>query len=236
MHDMSDDRKALAILAHDLKAPLSAIIDLLGVIEKGYVSDINKTRDLVARASQKAETLIKMVDDILDCAVPSNNSKMKRETLRIFDIVKESIHTVKPFADSRNITLTYHPELWGERFVSGNYTFLLRVFNNILMNAIKYNKEIGQISIDCAEDIESKNISIRIRDTGVGIPEDEIDQVFDVFERGRYAGKNIDGSIGLGLSLVREIVKDHEGKVNLTSKVGEGTTVTITLPYMPRKK
>ena len=151
--------------------------------------------------------------------------------LNLFDIIDESFSIIKPYAHEKKITINYSQRSCQEKFVFGNYTFLLRAFNNIIMNAVKYNKENGSIDIRCFERF-NKLIIIEISDTGIGIPAEDIDKVFNIFARGREARKNIDGSIGLGLSLVKQIIKDHEGSIDLDSVVGEGTTITIKLPFM----
>jgi two-component system phosphate regulon sensor histidine kinase PhoR len=230
-----DEERVLAKMAHDIKAPLSAIVSILGVIQKGYVNDIDKVKELVSRASQKAVTLISMVDDILDYTLLANKSMMRREKIHLFDVFMDSISTMKPYADKRNITFAYNQELCKEKYVNGNYTFLLRAINNIIMNAIKYNKENGNITINCQENTNKNTITITITDTGIGVPEEDLDKIFQVFERGKYARKNIDGSLGLGLSLVKQIVEDHYGDINLTSTVGVGTAVALTLPLLKEK-
>jgi signal transduction histidine kinase len=230
--EMSEDRKALAIMAHDIKAPISAIKDILDVINKGYVQDEVKVMELVSRASQKAETVIVMLDDILDYTLLVNKTMMKREKVNLFEILKEAVSIMKPYVDKSNLTLSFDCDLTEEKYVYGNYTFLLRVFDNIIMNAIKYNKDNGKIIIDCSEDSRKKTITVSIKDTGIGIPKNEQKKVFKFFERGRYARKNVDGSIGLGLSLVKQIIEDHNGKIDLTSTVGVGTTIFLTIPLL----
>jgi two-component system phosphate regulon sensor histidine kinase PhoR len=228
----SEEGKAIATMAHDIKAPLSAIVSILGVIEKGYVNDIDKVKELVSRASQKAETIIAMVDDILDYTLLADKSMMKRENVHLVDVLKDSISTMKPYASTKDITLIYDYDLFKRKNVNGCYTFLLRAFNNIFTNAIKYNKKNGKITINCWENTDKDIITITVSDTGIGIPADELDKVFHIFERGKYARENINGGLGLGLALVKQIIEDHDGEIKLTSTVGVGTTITVTLPLL----
>lgn len=232
----NEDQKALAIMAHDLKAPLSAVIDLLDVINKGYVTDAGKIKDLVSRATQKAETLIVMLDDILDYTLLANRALLKLEVLNILEILKESFSMMQPYADGRGISVRFKRELTGELNVEGNYTFLLRVFNNILMNAVKYNKENGEIAVDFSEDTKKNAVIVTISDTGIGIPDEDMDKVFRIFERGKNARRNINGSLGLGLSLVKQIIEDHKGEIDVASTVGVGTTIVVTLPLIRKKE
>ncbi|HLP57325.1 MAG TPA: HAMP domain-containing sensor histidine kinase [Candidatus Deferrimicrobium sp.] len=229
---ISEERKMLASMAHDIKAPLSTIIDILDVINKGYVEDIDKIKELVARAGQKAESLALMLDDILDYTLLEDKAAMKREVVNILEILNESINTMKIYARERKISLILRKDLYGEKNATGNYTFLLRVFNNLIMNAIKYNKENGEISIDYTEDTKKNTLTTAIADTGIGIAADEQERIFKIFERGRNARRNINGSLGLGLSLVKQIIEDHDGEIKLTSTVGVGTIIYITLPLI----
>ena len=116
--------------------------------------------------------------------------------------------------------------------IEGNYTFLLRVFNNILMNAVKYNKDNGEITVDYSEDTKKNTVTVSVADTGIGIPDEDMDKVFRIFERGKNARRNVNGSLGLGLFLVKQIIEDHKGEIDITSTVGVGTTVVVTLPLI----
>jgi hydrogenase nickel insertion protein HypA len=225
-------RHALATMAHEIKAPLSAIISMLSVIDKGYVTDPAKSRELVGRAKSKAGILMRMVNDILDYSMLSDKTLMKRERLDIYQVLKDSISMMKPYAQQRNISLIYKGTCRDERQVNGNYTFLLRVFNNLIMNAIKYNKERGKIEFTCLVTPQEDFFTIKVRDTGIGIPDEDLEHVFNIFERGKTARKNIDGSLGLGLSLVKQILEDHEGSIKISSTINVGTTVTVTLPIV----
>jgi signal transduction histidine kinase len=234
-NDPNGENKALTIMAHDLKAPLSSIIDLLDVINKGYVDDPDKIKELVARAGQKAEGLITMLDDIMDYTLLTNKAMIKRDRVDIFDVLTESVGTMKPYAEQRKITV-HHQELDSKKYIDGNYSFLLRVFNNLLMNAVKYNKNNGRIDIRWEHDRHADTITVKVSDTGIGIAEEDLEKVFKVFERGKNARRNIDGSLGLGLSLVKQIIEDHYGVIDITSTLGVGTTLIVTLPLMKEKE
>jgi len=230
MSNISEYKKALAVLAHDIKGPVSAVIDLLNIIDRGYVSDPEKSKQLISRAIKKASTIIRMVDDILDYTKLEDKSLMKREKLNILNTLGESITLMRPYAEKRNISIEQCEFCINEEFVYGNHTFLMRVFNNVIMNAIKYNQKDGNIIFKSYRDEKDENIVMEITDTGIGISEEEIEKVFLIFERGSNARRNIDGSIGLGLSLVKQILDDHEGTIEITSELNVGTTLKITLP------
>ena len=234
---LTRDEKALAIMAHDIKTPLMSIVSMLAVIKKGYVDDdTEKTKDLVIRSIKQAESLIAMLDDILDYTLLADKSNVRREPVHLFDVFKESINVMGTYVEQKHIEFAYAPDLGKEQYIYGNRTFLLRAFNNILMNAIKYNKEEGTITIDCRENNHKDNIAINFIDTGIGIPSEDQEKVFKIFERGGQARKNLDGSLGLGLSLVKQIIDFHFGKITMKSIVDKGTTITVTLPLFKKEK
>ena len=133
MSELPETHKPITIVAHEIKAPLAAIINLLDVVGKGYV-DPDKGIELVCRAKQKAEVVIRMLDDILDYALLQDKSLMKRETIDIFAVILESVSIMRPHMEAKNVRLSLCEESCAKQYVSGNYTFLLRVFNNIIMN------------------------------------------------------------------------------------------------------
>jgi signal transduction histidine kinase len=202
------------------------------VIEKGYVTDKEKSIDLVVRARTKALELVKMVDDILDYTFLSNKDNVKRSQLDIKAIIDESISVLSEFARQKGVTIYPFEGPTLSCTVIGNRAFLLRAFTNIIMNAIKYNKEGGSITVTMACLEQSNNIKIMVQDTGIGIDKEELDKVFTIFHRGKKARKNIDGSLGLGMSLVKQIITGHDGTIDIKSKVNSGTTVTIVLPVL----
>jgi len=220
----------LTIMAHDIKAPLTAIIDILAVIEKGYVQDIEKSIELVSRARKKAIGIIQMIDDILDYTLLSDKDSVKKEKVNLAEIITDSINTLNVLALRKGVTISPLDELNTSYFVYGNRNFLLRAFNNIIMNAIKYNRKGGNISISIVPINQKKKIRITVVDTGIGIDEDDLKRVFNIFQRGKNAIKNIDGSIGLGMSLVKQIITGHDGSIDVQSKIDKGTKVTLELP------
>jgi two-component system phosphate regulon sensor histidine kinase PhoR len=144
---------------------------------------------------------------------------------------------MKDYARQRNIAISSSPDIGSEAYIYGSYTFLLRAFNNILMNAIKYNRENGTIAVTCLENTDKNTLVINFNDSGIGIPPEDLKRVFKIFGRGKQARRNPDGSLGLGMALVKQIVRYHLGEIVVTSAVDIGTTVIVTLPlFKPIKK
>ena len=112
--------------------------------------------------------------------------------------------------------------------VMGSPGFLRRVVTNLVMNAFKYGSEGGRIDLDVAE--RDGMAIITVADDGIGIPPEDLPHIFDFLYRGRQARRNPDGGLGLGLSLVRQIVERHGGTITAGSEEGKGTTMTVRLP------
>ncbi len=229
--EKQDFDRLIAVMAHDIKAPLSSIISLLDTILKGYLdNDLYKSKELVGRAHRKSKVLVKMLDDILDYSMISTRTNLKMGEVNIFEILKESVHMMKPYADEIGIRVTFKAERKISDKVWGNTTFLLRVFNNLIMNGIKYNKPKGKITIVYKKSRQLNEVEIKISDTGIGMDDEDVKKMFNLLERGKNAKKNIDGSIGLGMSLVKEIVNSHRGTIDVQSQLNVGTTIRVLLP------
>ena len=229
MSKIEENVKSLAVIAHDLKAPLSAVVDLLNVVEKGYVDDPVKVLELITRARKKSEGLIRIVEDILDYTLLENKSQMKRERLNLIEIIDESYSIIEHYARQNNISIHYSQGSCREKYVFGNYTFLLRAFNNVIMNAVKYNKENGRIDIRCFEKF-GRLIVVEISDTGMGIPDNELERIFDRFYQVDAGSTRKFGGNGLGLALTKITITKHNGKIWAHSVVGEGSSFHIILP------
>src|SRR5699024_2216554 len=107
--------------------------------------------------------------------------------------------------------------------------YLENVWDNLIANALKYNKKRGEVSVACAK--QNNDVIVTIRDSGVGIPKDKLPHIFDRFYRIDQARTSDVSGTGLGLAIVQRIVSLHNGKVNVASEEGVGTTFTITLPH-----
>ena len=119
MSKITKEIKNIAIIAHDIKAPLSAIQNLLNIIDRGYVDDPNKIKELISRAKNKSETIIKMIDDILDYTFFEIKSELKQQKMDISAILEESISTMKSQANEKKISIIYSQESCTKKFING---------------------------------------------------------------------------------------------------------------------
>lgn len=211
-------------MVHDLKTPITSIIGFVELLQKGGQDEktIREFYDIIASESTR---LLKLVNNILAASKESHASQV--ETCNLSVEIQKFVKELEPLADKRNININI--KVNSENiYVSIPESKIARIVTNILENAIKYNKESGQIFIDV---IEKRSMAyITIKDTGIGIAENELEKVFDKHYRADSGKKlNIEGS-GLGLAIAKDIAEAYGGNIAVSSKLGESTEFTISFP------
>ncbi len=175
------------------------------------------TNKIAICSIQKLLTLARLSTDKLE---------LKMEDIDIGEIISESVRLLSPLAEQRGISIDIAPVT--ETFViRGNRESLLALFTNLLDNSIKYNVHQGEIYISTRK--EAGFIVCAIKDTGIGIPEEALNKVFDRFYRVDKSRSKESGGSGMDLSICHEIVKLHGGKINIKSRLGSGTNVSVYL-------
>ncbi len=224
----------LTVLSHELKAPLSAIEGYLHIMqEKQAGNDIAAYDKMIDRSLERIKGMRNLIMDLLDLT-HIESGKMKREvkTQDIVPIIVTSMDTVLPFAVQRDVEVVGH---WDNELVmDADSDELEIILNNLLSNAVKYNNQGGKVFIEAG--IKADSVVITVKDTGIGIEEEDVARLFEEFMRVKSPQtKNISGS-GLGLSIVKRIVNLYNGTISVESKPGDGTTFTITLPVGDKSK
>jgi len=222
--------ESVSVVAHDLKAPLAAIQSYFGVMLGGYAGELNeKQRQMIERSSIRIDGLLNLISDLLDISrIEMGQVAKEMETISLPDILKGPLEDAKTLVDKQNIVLTVDapPDLPPVR---GSPARLKQVFRNLLGNAVKFTPGGGTISVKISE--SDGEIVCKVRDTGIGIPAEDIPRIFNDFYRASNA-KDISGT-GLGLSIVKKIVEAHKGEIQATSpcpETGKGSEFTFTLP------
>jgi signal transduction histidine kinase len=218
----------LSILSHELKSPLNAIEGYVYLMkEKKAGEEIDNYMQMIDRILNRIEAMRNLTMDLLDFTkIRLEKREEKIEEINLRNIAKLSISTVKPYAIQKNVTikLDASPEI----SMKADPGDLEIVFNNLLSNAVKYNRNEGTVNLKISE--EDGMIIIRVEDTGIGMNQEEINQLFKEFVRIRNEKtKNIHGS-GLGLSIVRKITDIYRCKIDVKSEPDEGTVFTISMP------
>lgn len=217
----------LSVLAHELKAPINAIKGYLNIISDRVMgNDVEKYDDMVERSLVRIDGMKKMISDLLDLTrIESGEKKRQLEKTNVTDCIKRSIDTAEPLAREKDISINLHNQEDIEFLCDSGEIGI--IMNNLISNAIKYNKEEGRVDINIDEKDDSVEISVA--DTGIGMSEEEQDKLFEEFTRIKNKKtRGIEGS-GLGLSILQKIVNLYDGKISVESEPDQGTNFTIIL-------
>ncbi len=216
-------------IGHDLKAPVVAIQGLLSAMQEGYAGDVPpRQKDILARCIKKQEQLLLLIRDLLNLAegqIPTGGQKII--PIQVESVAAESVKLLEAVARRKEITIVYAPPGHAITFqeVPGDFQ---RLFSNVLDNAVRYTPSGGMVELELGSDDEK--ISLRVRDTGIGIDPEYKEKIFDEFFRTPQAKKCLADGTGLGLSIVKGIVQRYRGTIQVESEPGKGTMFFITFP------
>jgi hypothetical protein len=230
LDDAKDD--FVSTVSHELRTPLTSIIGSIELLEDGMAGELGaEQKQMVQVIERNAERLLAMANDLLTLAsYESVAPDTHLEPLDLRSVVKASHASVTGLLSSRKLVLRDEvPE--DVVLVNGESGYLERAVTNLLSNAIKFTHDGGQITTRLTANGYG-NCRLSVADTGVGIPEDEVQNVFLRFFRSSNVRADAIQGTGLGLSIVRSIIERHRGHIDVHSVQGEGTTFTITLPLV----
>jgi PAS domain S-box-containing protein len=216
----------LAMLGHELRNPLSPIVTALQLMKLRGSDASERERTVIER---QVNHLTRLVDDLLDVSrIARGRVELKEEVVEMALVVAKAIELASPLLEQRLHTLAVDVPRRGLA-VLGDPTRLSQVVSNLLTNAAKYTPPGGQITVGGERDNE--DIVLRVKDTGIGIPPEVLPRVFELFVQGRQAIDRSQGGLGLGLTIVRNLVERHGGSVSAHSEgVGRGSEFVVRLP------
>ena len=216
----------LAALSHELRTPLNAIVGWASILAKSPNMDLQRGLEVIYR-NAKAQTTL--VDELLDSSrIESGKMALDFTAAAIAPIVQGAVETAMPGAADRSIALNV-TNTGPEVTVWGDAARLQQVFWNLLANAVKFTEAGGRIDVHVRT--TPSEVIVTVRDTGIGIPRDELPQVFERFRQADAAMTKRYRGLGLGLSLARQLTQMHAGKIVAASDgPGRGSTFTVCLP------
>jgi PAS domain S-box-containing protein len=221
----------LAMLAHELRNPLAPIRNAVELLKMQETSNpkMEWCRDVLDR---QVTYLSRLLDDLLDVArIMQGKITLKTERFELNDIVNNAAETIRPLIDSRGQELIISQtmkSLW----IEGDRVRLAQVLWNLLHNAAKYTGEGGKIMLNVMR--EGSNAVIEIRDTGIGISSEILPRIFDLFIQADHSLAHSQGGLGVGLTLVRQLVEIHGGTITAESAGSDqGSIFTVRLPALP---
>ncbi|MFI5955024.1 PAS domain S-box protein [Cryptosporangium sp. NPDC051539] len=219
----------VSTVSHELRTPLTSLSGYLEVLLDGDVGPITSEQaKMVEVAHRNAQRLLLLVEDLMMLSrIDAGAFRIKQDDVDLGRLLTAAVATVTPLAAGRGLTLESDvPEDLG--VVRGDAGNLDRVLLNLLTNAVKFTPEGGAVTVSGRR--QDHEVVVTIRDTGIGVPDDEQDRLFDRFFKSSNAMDEAIQGTGLGLSIAKTIVERHGGRISAVSAVGEGTTMTVTLP------
>jgi PAS domain S-box-containing protein len=218
----------LARMSHELRTPMNAIVgfsDLLADEAEGALGE--SYRDYVEHIRDGAKHLLSLINDVLDLSkIEAGRVELFCSDINVADHLADMLSLIKSLAGASKIRIkSYVP---GELGVYADRTRFKQIFFNLLSNAVKFTPEGGVISIEAVE--QNECVSIAVADTGVGIPAEEQQAIFNEFHQGSVTTNGVKEGSGLGLAITKRLVELHGGVIQVESELGKGSRFTVTLP------
>jgi PAS domain S-box-containing protein len=217
----------LATLAHELRgplAPISSAVQLLGLSDQAEVRE--KARRVIER---QVAQLASLVGDLMEVGrISSGKLAIDRARVQLRHVIEQAVEATKPLLDARLQPLTVHlPQ--DDAWLDGDALRLVQAFSNLLTNASKYSPPTAPVTIDAR--IDGRQAVVEVRDQGIGLTPDAMRDIFDLFVQVNPTGVQAQGGLGIGLSLVRQLVELHGGSVAVHSAgLDQGACFTVRLP------
>ncbi|MBO4401314.1 MAG: response regulator [Selenomonadaceae bacterium] len=221
----------LANMSHEIRTPINAVLGMNEMILRE-----SKNPAVIGYAQNSAaasEALLSIINDILDFSkIESGKLELVEERYRLDEVIKSLVNMIRPRADKKSLTFTLKVNPAIQNFLYGDAVRIRQIGLNLLSNAVKYTKFGGVEFIVDKEDNfgEEINLKFTVKDTGIGIREADLGKIFNDFERfDLQKNKNIEGT-GLGLAITHKLITMMEGKIEVHSVYGEGSTFSVTIP------
>jgi len=218
----------LDMLAHELKSPLTPITAYLSLlIDEDLGALTEQQKDGLEAIIRNVKRMRALIWNVLDVTkLESGRVEFKMGKVQLSDIIETTVRDMDLLAEKKQVSLSAKPPQLP--FIHGDFNRLAQVFINLLDNAIRFTPEKGRVRIEAT--LVNDKVLVKIEDTGLGIPKKDIERVFEKFYRAEVAlNHQIEGT-GLGLTICKQIVEKHGGRIWIESKLGKGTTVNFTLP------
>ncbi|MBI6547067.1 MAG: hypothetical protein HY692_09750 [Cyanobacteria bacterium NC_groundwater_1444_Ag_S-0.65um_54_12] len=219
----------VANVSHELRTPLTSIRMAAESLQLGAMSNEKLRTKFASNIQREAERLSRLVNELLVVANLHGQPTLHLGDFTLLDLAQEVISTLEPHAELNHVQLklSVPPELPPFR---GDRDRIQQVLINLVDNAIKFTPASGAVTLKLAQ--QAVDIVIEVSDTGIGIPEIDRPRIFDRFYRVDKSRSRVTGGVGLGLSIVKDIIVAHGGTIAVTSELNVGTTFTIRLPSL----
>ena len=215
-------REFSANVSHELKTPLTSIIGYSELMKNGIVKEEDVTK-VSKRIYNESKHLISLIDDIIRLSkLDEKESELPLEEIDLYELANQVIYRLDVHAKEKNINVTISGE---SAVISGVKQILEEVIYNIIDNAIKYNNQDGSVNVNVRKTVN--NIILSVEDTGIGIPAEDKQRIFERFYRVDKSHSKDTGGTGLGLSIVRHGAEFHNAKIELQSELDKGSKIKL---------
>lgn len=220
----------IANMSHELRTPLNAVIgfsDLMLIPENDYSP--KEREDFIKRISNSGKHLLNLVNDLLDVSmIELGKIQIDITTFDLTDLISQSIHTNKIVADDKKITIITPDEQSSPTHIKGDMNRVQQIINNLLVNALKFTPEGGQVGVEVSHDED--NVIITVWDNGIGISPEHISQIFTPFGQVENSLSRQYGGAGLGLAICKKLVDLHNGEIWVKSDLHKGSRFSFSIP------
>jgi signal transduction histidine kinase len=225
----------ITMVSHQLRSPLVAIQQYFEVLLSGITGELEaRPREMIRKASDRLTALLQLVNDWLQLArFDAGGLTSKFRPVKLRAVLDRLIDFLAPLAGEYDVTLEWGDPPGAGIAAFGDEASLEQVFTNLLHNGIIYNKPGGRVQVRLGED--GDDVTVEIRDTGIGIAAEHLPLIFDQFYRVHRSEEAKAKGSGLGLAIVKTIVEAHRGRVEVSSELGLGTVFTVRIPKAPRE-
>ncbi|HYA11876.1 MAG TPA: ATP-binding protein [Thermodesulfovibrionales bacterium] len=228
----------VAVASHELRTPLATIKNAIQLLLQRKTGDINENQEkFLSLAEKNINRLTNILNSLLDLSkIESGRMELNFEEVNLRDSLEFIVSSFKPQVDGKSIQIEMEvekdlPSVYADR------EKIIQVMMNLVGNAIKFTPQGGMISISAKPYNEDGNmVAVSVRDSGIGIPEDQLEKVFEKFHQVEESLRRSTGGTGLGLAITKGLVEAHQGKIWAESEIGEGSTFTFTLPVSKGEK
>lgn len=223
-------RDFVANISHELKTPIGAIAILSEAVE-GAADDPEAVRHFAGRLNKETARVSEMVSQIINLSrLQSDQPMMTPQQVDVCHVLADAVERNRELADSREVNLVVKAE--PDLEIQGDPAQLTDAVSNLIHNAIVYSNPRARVAVSSrlVHDVDGDRADIAVADNGIGITDEDQRRIFERFYRVDYARSRDNGGTGLGLSLVKHIAQAHGGSVDVWSKVGQGSTFTLSIP------
>lgn len=222
----------ISTVSHEFRTPLMSLngyLNMLGsLLEKGEHKDKNEAKWLRGMKDNLSRLEMLILNLLLMTEANAGDLLIVDEQVDVSELIRESVARVDPLTKSKDISIGFAEGHKG--WIKGDGEKLSVAVTNLIENAVKFNLESGKIEIGVSETTDPEGLRISILDTGIGIPDDKIDSIFNSFTQADMTHTRRFAGVGLGLSVAKAIVEAHGGSIDVTSKPGQGSTFFVWLP------